>query len=135
MYVQTCAIGLGRTYVGRRGGYAINSGRVDPAFPDQRDWGPGGNSIWRPKKESIVQKPAEVILITEVRDGAIGCGMLCGTGHAGFAAPWYAQNVADRHNEGANNCFTDGHVKWMKTTVFTRRQGTLEGDPSWWGKP
>ena len=131
MYAHTCAIGLGRTAQGRRGGYGLNCGRVDPAFPDQRDWGPGGNSIWRSKKEGIIAKPAEVILVTEVADGAIGCAMFCGTGHAGFRAPWNANQVSDRHNEGANICFADGHVKWLKRVAFTGPGG----NPAYWGTP
>lgn len=131
MYLQSCAVGYGRTSQGRRGGYGLNCGRVDPAFPDQRDWGPGGNSIWRPKKDVLIAKPAEVILVTEIWDPAVGCCMLCGTGHAGFRAPWNANYVSDRHNEGCNNCFTDGHVKWMKKVAFTGPGG----DPGYWGKP
>ncbi len=137
MYHMQCAIDLHRTNSGRRGGYALNAGRDnDPgAFRDQRANGPGGNSTHYSKKLSVIQSPALVIMVTESSNA--GCGMFCGTGHAG-GAPWYANNVSARHNDGCNNTFTDGHSKWMKQSTISH---SVPNTPMpiekalWWGRP
>jgi prepilin-type N-terminal cleavage/methylation domain-containing protein/prepilin-type processing-associated H-X9-DG protein len=127
MFVQSCATGNGRSRQGRRGGYGLNCGRVAPEFPDQLGPGPGGNSNREIKRDSTIRSPAQTIMVTEVREGAMGCAMLCGTGHAGWRAPWSGNQVSDIHNEGCNLCFTDGHVKWMKKMA-------VDGDKGLWGQ-
>ena len=127
MSIQACAIGLGRSFVGRRGGYALNCGRTDdPAFADQLGLGPGSNSNWNPKKEDVIRFPADIIMVIETSN--IGCAMFCGSGHAGWRAPWVANYTSDRHNGGCNITFADGHVKWMSKQA-------IDGDRSLWGKP
>jgi prepilin-type N-terminal cleavage/methylation domain-containing protein/prepilin-type processing-associated H-X9-DG protein len=128
-YTQTCAINLGRTMAGFRGGYALNCGVVNSGFPDQLGPGPGGNGV-NSKKETAISSPATTIAIVEVTDSAIGCDSFCGTGHAGWHNPWGGpvDNVSSIHNEGCNLCFTDGHVKWMKKVA-------IDADNSLWGSP
>jgi len=135
MFIQACALGLNRSGVGRRGGYALNSGRIDPAFPDQIDPGPGGNSTHFSKRMAQLKVPAGVIMVTEVE--AAGCGMLCGTAHAGGRAPWFANNITGRHNEGCNNTFTDGHAKWLKRTLISNDIAGAPMNPeaaAYWGR-
>nr|WP_301002549.1 H-X9-DG-CTERM domain-containing protein [Capsulimonas corticalis] len=38
-----------------------------------------------------------------------------------FGSPCGPQNVALRHNNGANVAFTDGHVKYLQRGKFTRQ--------------
>lgn len=129
-FQQACAIPLGRSFEGRRGGYGVNSGRGCCTTDQQLGWGPCSSPA-NLRKEDMISQPAGVILVTEIRDGAIGCGMVCGTWHTGYWNPWGVapvNNVADRHNEGCNLAFADGHVKWMKREA-------IFADPSLWGKP
>ncbi len=49
---------------------------------------------------------------------------------------WDGVNVQqldfDRHNEGTNTCFVDGHVKWMKTSALDRVGGLWDrSEPGW----
>lgn len=137
MFLQSCALGLRRSQVGRRGGYGLNSGRIEPAFPDQQDNGPGGNSNWWSKKLAIISMPAGVIMVAEVHNNAVGCGMFCGTAHAGGRAPWFANNVADRHNDGCNLTFTDGHAKWMRRDAVSNLTSGTPMNPAaaaYWGR-
>jgi len=130
LFLHTCKPTNNRSVGCRHGGYALNCGRNDAAWPDQQyGYGPGGNSRWRSKKETTIGNPASVIMITESN---FGCIMLCGSWHAGYWNPWQAtpvNNVRSQHNEGANNCFTDGHGKWLKRDSFTN--GNAQGAYAW----
>jgi len=131
LFLHTCKPNNNRSVGCRHGGYALNCGRNDGGWADQQyGWGPGGNSRWRSKKETMINNPASVIMITESN---FGCTMLCGTWHAGYWNPWGTaapvNNVRSEHNGGTNNCFTDGHGKWMKRDSFT--DGNAQGAYYW----
>lgn len=116
MQMATCSIALGRSHDGRWGGYAINSGRYDPAFNPQAGDGPAGNSTWRESpKDAQFQRSAETVLIVETNPA---CRMICGVGHmgsdSGSAIGWDARRTT--HNDGMNVTYCDGHVKWHKRT-------------------
>ncbi|MBC7287116.1 MAG: hypothetical protein H5T86_03540 [Armatimonadetes bacterium] len=109
LYIQSCAIGLGRSNVGRRGGYALNCGR--PGVIGQLGPGPGGNSNHRTVNEEDIKFPANTLLILE---STAGCANYCGVGHAGAengsTTGWDARRLD--HNDGMNVAYCDGHVKW-----------------------
>jgi prepilin-type N-terminal cleavage/methylation domain-containing protein/prepilin-type processing-associated H-X9-DG protein len=75
-----------------------------PAAP----WKVGGS-------EDLVMDPADTICITDaygnmfVNDGQSGGGTT-------YAGNW--NNVADRHNEGVNCAYCDGHSKWNKKSAI-----------------
>ncbi|MBI2300626.1 MAG: DUF1559 domain-containing protein [Armatimonadetes bacterium] len=128
---QACAIGLGRSFSGRRGGYALNAGRDDLGPPSQQVGpGPGSNSSWYTKTEAMMKYPASTIMLAEISRGAQGCGMICGTWHSGYWNPWTGgtniNQLGDQHNEGLNLAYTDGHVKWIKRQALLG-QATLFG--------
>jgi len=130
LFLHTCKPTNNRSVGCRHGGYALNCGRNDGGWPDQQyGWGPGGNSRWRSKKETTIGNPASVIMISESN---FGCIMFCGSWHAGYWNPWLStpvNNVRSQHNEGTNNCFTDGHGKWLKRDNFTN--GNAQGAYFW----
>ncbi len=107
-YVQSCAVGLGRSASGKRGGYACNSGR--PGVIGQIGNGPFGNSNHRAApKASTFKHPSALIAIVE---SANHCGLFCGVGHAGTDSGsqtgWDARRTV--HNERMNVGYYDGHV-------------------------
>jgi prepilin-type N-terminal cleavage/methylation domain-containing protein/prepilin-type processing-associated H-X9-DG protein len=123
-----CTVGQ-RTNQRRYGGYALNCGRNDAAWPDQQlEYGPGSNAGWGTKKEVRIPSPASTGMVFETD----WCRMWCGTWHAGgYWNPWSAPpQYHERcdHNGGQNVCYTDGHVK------FASRE-TLRSRPEMFGSP
>lgn len=119
--ISTCAPPVPRSYSGRRGGYACNSGR--PGVIGQIGNGPFGNSWHRAgPKESTFQDVANLIAITESDSG---CGMWCGVGHAGYdsgsTTGWDRRRT--QHNDGMNVAYYDGHVKFHKRTFLPAEFG------------
>ncbi len=114
LYLRTCATGNGRSFVGRRGGYAINAGR--PNVIGQMGNGPAGNADHRGSpKESRFGDVAQLISVVE---SVYWCGMICGVGHmgsdSGSTNGWDARRTD--HNDGMNVGYYDGHVKFHKRT-------------------
>ena len=98
-----------------------------------------GFNIWNYRKNGWYQiaktpLPATTILIAD-RD--LGCvrilapycvnpGCTCYSGQSPVQNNHYLVN---RHNEGANFSFCDGHVKWMKVDVPSAANGYYPGTP------
>lgn len=104
-----CAPGVPRSYSGRRGGYACNSGR--PGVIGQIGNGPFGNSWHRAgPKSSVFKTTSGLVAIVESDNG---CGMFCGVGHAGTdsgsTTGWDRRQT--RHNNRMNVGYYDGHVE------------------------
>jgi prepilin-type N-terminal cleavage/methylation domain-containing protein/prepilin-type processing-associated H-X9-DG protein len=106
--------GLTREY----GGYALNVGRFGCAGMDQQGWGPGSNPC-KAKPDSLIKSPAQVGMVFETD----WCRFVCGSWHmGGWRNPWGAagqHHERTDHNDGANVCYTDGHVKWQNRNVFS----------------
>ena len=104
---------------------------------------PGSNygfNIWNYRANGwyqVVNVPAPASTIL-VGDRAAGCVRILGPkcvistcGCYGGASP--VQNnhyLTDRHNEGANFAFCDGHVKWQKVQLPTAANGYVSGSPA-----
>ena len=69
--------------------------------------GTAGSSVAAMKLAEIT-KPAETICIAETEVNSSCCYP------ASYTTYWPSYNASDRHNEGANYAFLDGHAKWMK---------------------
>jgi prepilin-type N-terminal cleavage/methylation domain-containing protein/prepilin-type processing-associated H-X9-DG protein len=122
----------------------------NPFVPNPLPWtvGPGGygwnacyigsgyidlftrTSGWLGVSSAQVTQPAETIMIAEITKisnpggvypppGGLGMGNGAGTGCSLQGNKW--NNFASRHNEGNNNVFFDGHVKWYKTSQVAQR--------------
>ncbi len=56
----------------------------------------------------------------------------------GFDVPNAPARLTERHMEGLNIVWADGHVKWMKRSVVESDTGTLDtsatGSKYWWGR-
>jgi prepilin-type processing-associated H-X9-DG protein/prepilin-type N-terminal cleavage/methylation domain-containing protein len=107
-YIQTCAPGVPRSFSGKRGGYACNSGR--PGVIGQIGNGPFGNAYHRAgPKASLFKNTSTLIAIVEATQG---CGLFCGVGHAGTDSGsqtgW--DNRRTTHNNRMNVGYYDGHV-------------------------
>lgn len=94
------------------------------------------------RHENDVRKPAETVLLGErARDWREGRNPadiygeywdLCYdswepngnwlTGHIGYPPVWVDNLDPERHNDGANWAFCDGHVKWMRFEQTVRSQ-------------
>ncbi|NUP98672.1 MAG: DUF1559 domain-containing protein [Armatimonadetes bacterium] len=91
--------------------YGINAW-VDGTAPTTN--GPAGRAM------SEINRPAEVLFFA---DGAgaspfeMAAGLLTASALAG-------QVAIDRHNDGTNFCFVDGHVKWLKYTDTLQESGS-----------
>jgi len=100
-----------------------------------------GFNIWNYRQNgwytSVIKgpAPANTILIGDQADGGCvrilsdncvvsGCG--CYSGQHPVQNSHY---LTDRHNQGANYAFCDGHVKWLQTTVPTAANGWRSGNP------
>jgi len=74
-----------------------------------------------------IQYPANLIMLADSRkkrqtDGGLNAVAFLNHNMNGGGCGWSGCNAADSclseiHNEGANICFVDGHVKWMKKTA------------------
>lgn len=106
---------------------------------------------WYGASQATINRPTETILVAETggsRDslgyylaypsvfGAIGAGRSNTT--YGFDVPNAPARLAERHMEGLNIVWADGHVKWMKRSVVESDTGTLDttstGSKYWWGR-
>lgn len=109
-FQQSCAIGLGRSSTGWRGGYGANAGR--PAVIGQIGNGPFGNAYHRESpKESLFRDVSTLIAIAET---SYWCSFICGVGHmgadSGSTTGWDARRLS--HNDGMNLAYYDGHAKY-----------------------
>jgi prepilin-type processing-associated H-X9-DG protein len=78
--------------------------------------------------------PAETIMLGDRANGCCrilapncvipGCG--CYSGQSPVQNNHY---LTDRHNEGANFAFADGHMKWLKVELPTAANGYNPGTP------
>jgi len=77
------------------------------------DFGSASNTYPAPVKAAAIPRPAELILLTDtfyksgVQDPFI----------TGYTNP----NTDNRHFDGANLAYADGHVKWQKQEVYTKQ--------------
>lgn len=96
---------------------------------------------------AAISKPAETLLFAEtggVDTQSVGyylCypsyyGAVANRTQAtyGFDVPTAAARLTDRHNEGLNIGFVDGHVKWQKRTVLEDDTGNTTASKYWWGR-
>jgi prepilin-type N-terminal cleavage/methylation domain-containing protein/prepilin-type processing-associated H-X9-DG protein len=103
------------------GGYGWNACYIGSGYIDIATRKPG----WAGVSEAAVGLPAETVMIAEITKqsnpggvypppGGLGFTKGTGTGCSLEGNKW--NNFAERHNQGNNMIFFDGHVKWMKKT-------------------
>jgi prepilin-type processing-associated H-X9-DG protein len=81
---------------------------------------------WDPAALARYQFPPEVSIFTELH--AAGCN------RSGAGNCWWGRQDdlnTQRHNGGTNNCFMDGHVKWVKSEASPKYHRMLQ----WEGNP
>lgn len=100
---------------------------------------------------ATIQRPAETLMIAETGNATTGEGYyLCypsyytavGTGRNdasyGEDVPAARGRLTDRHMEGLNVLWADGHVKWSKRSVLIADTGgpdtSVTGSKYWWGR-
>jgi prepilin-type N-terminal cleavage/methylation domain-containing protein/prepilin-type processing-associated H-X9-DG protein len=83
---------------GQNGGYRINDVHQNSGVPTP----PGGQAL------AMIDDAASVIFLCESTGSAEGAG------HGENTHGYVPTGWAERHNEGANYSFVDGHVKWLK---------------------
>ncbi len=82
------------------------------------------NVWWSPHKMTQYKYLSETVFVTE-SDGN-GCNRF-GQGHC-----WWGRansNELKRHNDGTNNLFGDGHVKWIKASPTSSYFTNFKADP------
>ena len=98
---------------------------------------------------AVVERPAETLMVAETGNRVsssvtMGWPMIYSSHYGannpsdstyGFNATSRAR-LSDRHLEGTNVLWADGHVKWMRTTVLEADVGSGIGTDSkyWWGR-
>jgi prepilin-type processing-associated H-X9-DG protein len=108
------------------------SGTTPCGAPFRSDWGdePGENPEWttvgrsygvninigtRAPTLSSFPYPAAIVIIGESRD----CGYVANCGNYS-GCPYARVTGGERHNNGANAIFVDGHAKWTKKDAYER---------------
>lgn len=94
---------------------------------------------------SVLSRPAETIIVAEggnkVGNNRPGYPIIYSShyGAANTSEPTYGFNntaparLSDRHLEGNNVLWADGHVKWMRTDALEADQGGT-ASKYWWGR-
>jgi prepilin-type N-terminal cleavage/methylation domain-containing protein/prepilin-type processing-associated H-X9-DG protein len=71
--------------------------------------GYGGSAATAARSLGEITAPAETIMIGEILSGVVV--------YPGDMPTYFdPYNASDRHNNGANYCFADGHAKWLSRT-------------------
>jgi prepilin-type processing-associated H-X9-DG protein len=105
--MDDCEANIGQVWWRYRGGYGINWG----FYCDGDAWPPTGPySTPAGRGESAVEDVAGTILMVDSKCVVSSPGLRGGGGHFRFDP-----ERADRHNDGCNYLFCDGHVKWLKS--------------------
>lgn len=78
--------------------------------------GRGGTQSTAATTLAEVTHPAETIMVGEKRDGVVVYAPLNQSFINEYVLP---RNAYDRHNEGSNYAFLDGHAKWLMGTETT----------------
>jgi len=82
---------------------------------------------------SKIAKPAEMFLFADSNTGSYWQYLYCACCWPVPPGIRDATNVvSDRHNEGANLGFVDGHAKWMKTATIISNNSATQ---ALWGHP
>lgn len=95
-----------------------------------------------------IQTPAETVLVAETGGSSsapsVGyylCyasyyGAVANRTHAtyGFDNPAAYARLTDRHNDGLNVAWADGHVKWVKRSLLEGDTGLYAASKYWWGR-
>ncbi|MBI3922235.1 MAG: DUF1559 domain-containing protein [Armatimonadetes bacterium] len=89
--------------------YCMNAVHGDPGPPDPSFW------IYN---ETLIEYPSECIWLSE---GEYGAWLWWGPNEHGLDRE--GAEAATRHNRGANYCFFDGHVKWLKPGAVICKTG------------
>lgn len=79
------------------------------------DFGTSSNTAPDPVKLAAIRRPAELILLIDTAPG--------NPSWTPFLATYQNPNTANRHFEGANIAFADGHAKWEKKSFHSRMPG------------
>ena len=105
---------------------------------------PGTNTI--PIADSLIQYPAEMLGIMDAVQYIIPCGNDTAAAGGSTATSQMDQAsigtlnvpVTVRHNNGCNQSYMDGHVKWIAYTniydAITTATASSAGKHYWWGK-
>ncbi len=96
---------------------------------------------------ATIQKPAETVLVAETG----GSGTTSAGSYLSYT-PYYSVVLAptnatygvqvanaparltDRHSDGLNIAWCDGHVKWMKRSAVEADTGNTTASLYWWGR-
>jgi prepilin-type processing-associated H-X9-DG protein len=117
--MQACEAYNGQTRWRYRGGYGMNWGH----YLDGDAWPPtGACTTPAGSSEAWIEDPADTLLMVDSLCVVSGPGMNGGRGHWRFDP-----ELADRHNDGCNYLFCDGHVKWLKQ--YHRPTDTFSPEP------
>jgi prepilin-type N-terminal cleavage/methylation domain-containing protein/prepilin-type processing-associated H-X9-DG protein len=108
----TCSIGM-NSFLGWYFNYfyyfTIGGNESNPAYP-------------RPVRDSMLQYPAQTVLFADAFDQTVGTV----TPRGYWLDPGYGKGVrfglSDRHSQGTNVTFVDGHAKWYKTNALLNQK-------------
>jgi prepilin-type processing-associated H-X9-DG protein len=112
----TCSIGM-NAFLGWYFNYfyeiVLHEDESNPAYP-------------RPVRETLIQYPAQTVLFCDGFDRTVGSV----TPRAYWANPVNGKGiqfgVSDRHMQGTNVTFVDGHAKWYKTNSLLNQKAIDE---------
>jgi prepilin-type N-terminal cleavage/methylation domain-containing protein/prepilin-type processing-associated H-X9-DG protein len=97
--------------------------------------------------EAGLQTPSETVLVAETGNSASSAATAgyfqCYPSYYGYTTPTNTQygfqgngaaRLTDRHMDGLNILWADGHVKWMKRSVIEADVGSTTASKYWWGR-
>jgi prepilin-type N-terminal cleavage/methylation domain-containing protein len=95
--------------------------------------------------ESGITKPSETVLITETTNYANTAGYyLIYPSYYGYTYPTSSAYgfdstsayslLAERHFDGVDVVWADGHAKWVKTSLLKNDTGLYTASKYWWGR-
>lgn len=95
---------------------------------------PTGGAYPRPMRDSMIQYPALTVAYADSFDEGSAPGGYMVMAYKGIATTGSTNSIANRHLEGTNVAFMDGHAKWYKSERLVNKSAATAGTGTGGGK-